>query len=119
MTLTTPVLILVLLALSGFADSFGFFYASKIWQNGALSRGYLAKSAVGWVVGITLYIISLRPLSMAGVISAEMQTAVWFALTIVGVVVLSGRFLQWSRLDQAVAAVVVLALGWLLVKTSV
>ena len=119
MTLATPLLILVLLALSGFADSLGFFYASKIWQNGALSWSDLAKSASGWAVGITLYIISLRPLSTAGVTSAEVQTTVWFAMTIIGVVVLSGRFLQWNRLDQAIAAVVVVALGWLLVRTSI
>ena len=119
MTLATPLLILVLLALSGFADSLGFFYASKIWQNGALSWSDLAKSSFGWAVGISLYIFSLRPLSTAGVTSAEVQTVVWFAMTIVGVVILSGRFLQWNRLDQVVAVVVVMALGWLLVRTSV
>jgi hypothetical protein len=119
MSLVTPLLILVLLALSGFADSLGFFYASKIWQDGALSWSDLAKSASGWAVGITLYIFSLRPLSTAGVTSAEVQTAVWFAMTIVGVVILSGRFLLWNRLDQAVAVVLVVALGWLLVRTSV
>lgn len=119
MTLATPLLILVLLALSGFADSLGFFYASKIWQNGVLSWPDLAKSAFGWAVGISLYILSLRPLSTAGVTSAEVQTAVWFAMTIIGVVILSGRFLQWNRIDQVIAAVVVVALGWLLVRTSV
>jgi|SRR5215472_2104084 len=53
MTVTTPLLILVLLALSGFADSLGFFYASKIWQGGLLSWGDLGRSALGWAVGIS------------------------------------------------------------------
>jgi len=116
--LATPLLILVLLALSGFADSYGFFYASKIWQNGLLSWPALAKSALGWTVGISLYIVSLRPMAIAGVTSAEVQTTVWFAMTIIGVVILSGRFLHWPRLDQAIGLGVVVALGWLLARTS-
>jgi hypothetical protein len=118
MTFATPLTILVLLALSGFADAYGFFCASKIWQNGALSWPDLAKSSLGWAVGISLYIVSLRPMSTAGVTAAEVQTAVWFAVTIIGVVILSGRFFYWHRLDQVIALVVVVALGWLLVRTS-
>jgi len=45
MTLAMPLLILVLLALSGFADSLGFFHAPRIWQGGR---------ALGWAVGISL-----------------------------------------------------------------
>jgi hypothetical protein len=119
MPFATPVLIFVLLALSGFADSYGFFCASKIWQNGALSWPDLAKSALGWAVGISLYIVSLRPMAAAGVTSAEVQTTVWFAMTIIGVVILSGRFFHWPRLDQAIAVTAVAALGWLLARTSV
>ena len=116
--LMLPLLILALLALSGFADSIGFYYASKIWQNGLLSWTDLGKSALGWAVGISLYVIALRPMSTVGVAAAEVQTTVWFAMTIVGVVILSGRFFHWPRLDQAIALMVVVALGWLLVRTS-
>lgn len=70
MTIATPLLILVLLALSGFADSLGFFYASKIWQHGLFSWIDLARSAAGWAVGISLYIIALKPMSSVGVTSA-------------------------------------------------
>lgn len=118
MTLSTPLLILVLLALSGFADSLGFFYASKIWQSGLLSWVNLVKSALGWAVGISLYVVALRPMSTVGVTSAEIQTAVWFAMTIIGVVVFSGRFFTWQWLDQTIAVLVVVALGWLLVRTG-
>jgi hypothetical protein len=118
MPLATPLLILLLLALSGLADSYGFFYASKIWQNGVLSWPALGKSALGWIVGISLYIVSLRPMAIVGVTSAEVQTTVWFAMTIIGVVILSGRFFHWTKLDQAIGVTVVLALGWLLARTS-
>ena len=118
MSLATTLLTFALLAASGFADSYGFFYASKIWQQGSLSWNDLGRSAVGWFVGISLYVVALKPMSNAGVTSAELQTAVWFAMTIIGVVVFSGRFLAWQRLDQAVAVGVVVALGWLLVRTQ-
>jgi hypothetical protein len=114
----SALLIFALLAASGCADAYGFFYASKIWQQGHLSPGDLGRSALGWFVGISLYVVALRPMSNAGVTSAELQTAVWFAMTIIGVVVFSGRFFAWQRLDQAVAVGVVVALGWLLVRTQ-
>jgi len=111
-------LVLVLIVLSGFADSLGFVYAAKIWQDGALSWPDVGRSALGWVVGITMYVISLKYMARLGVTSAEMQTAVWFAMTIIGVVVFSGRFFSWPRLEQIVATLVLLGLGWLLARTS-
>jgi len=111
-------LVLVLIVLSGFADSLGFVYAAKIWQNGVLSWPDVGRSALGWAVGITLYVISLKYMARLGVTSAEIQTAVWFAMTIVGVVIFSGRFFSWPRLEQAVATLVLLGLGWLLVRTG-
>lgn len=52
------------------------------------------------------------------VTSAEMQTGVWFAMTIIGVVIFSGKFFSWPRLEQTVAVLVLLGLGWLLVRTG-
>ncbi|HTC14910.1 MAG TPA: hypothetical protein VK695_03815 [Steroidobacteraceae bacterium] len=119
MAAATLLLILSLLALSGFADSLGFLYASRIWSGGgAFSWLNLAKSLCGTGIGISLYIVALRPMSLMGVSSAEMQTTVWFAVTIIGVVVLSGRFFTWQLADQLVAVGVVVALGWLLVRTA-
>ena len=112
------VLVLVLIVLSGFADSLGFVYAAKIWQAGQLSWPDVGRSALGWIVGITLYVISLKYMARLGVTSAEMQTAVWFAMTIIGVVIFSGRFFSWPRLEQLVATLVLLGLGWLLVRTG-
>lgn len=83
-------LVLVLIVLSGFADSLGFVYAAKIWQSGTLSWPDVGRSALGWFLGIT----------------------------IIGVVIFSGRLFSWPRLEQIVAALVLLGLGWLLVRTS-
>ena len=111
-------LVLVLITLSGFADSLGFVYAAKIWQHGVLSWPDVGRSALGWVVGITLYVISLKYMARLGVTSAEIQTTVWFAMTIIGLVIFSGRFFSWPRLEQVVATLVLLGLGWLLVRTG-
>ena len=111
-------IVLVLIVLSGFADSLGFVYAAKVWQKDVLSWADLGKSALGWWVGITLYVLSLRFMARMGVTSAEIQTIVWFAMTIIGVVIFSGRFLSWPRLEQMVAILVLVGLGWLLARTG-
>ena len=118
MPLRNSLIVLALIALSGFADSLGFVYAAKIWQKDLLSWPDVAKSALGWGIGITLYVISLRYMARLGVTSAEMQTAVWFAMTIIGVVIFSGKFFSWPRLEQTVAVLVLIGLGWLLVRTA-
>jgi len=113
----TGLIVLVLIVLSGFLDSLGFVYASKVWQKDTLSWIDLAKSAAGWWGGITMYVLSLRFMARLGVTSAELQTIVWFAMTIIGVVIISGKFLGWPRLEQAVAVLVLIGLGWLLART--
>ena len=118
MHLKDSVIVFVLMVLSGFADSLGFVYASKVWQQGALSWIELGKSALGWWTGITLYVIALKYMSRMGFNSAEIQTVVWFAMTILGVVIFSGKFFTWPRVDQAVAVLVLVGLGWLLARTE-
>jgi len=118
MHLANTLLVFVLIVLSGFADSLGFVYAAKIWQKDGISWIDVGKSSLGWAVGITLYVFSLRFMTRLGVTSAEMQTAVWFAMTIIGVVVFSGKFFGWPRLEQLVAILVLAGLGWLLVRTG-
>jgi hypothetical protein len=46
------------------------------------------------------------------------EAAVWFAMTIIGVVLFSGRFFSWPRVEQIVATRVLVGLGWLLVRTG-
>lgn len=115
---TTAALVLVLIILSGFFDSLGFVYASRIWQDDKLSWIDLLRSALGWGIGISFYIVSLRPMARLGVTSAEIQTVVWFAMTIIGVVIINGKFFSWPRLEQTVALFVLVGLGWLLARTG-
>src|SRR4051812_29843872 len=76
----TYLIVFVLIVLSGFGDSLGFVYASRIWQKDALSWVDLGKSVLGWGIGISLYVFALRYMNRAGIASAEIQTAVWFAM---------------------------------------
>ena len=71
-----PVLVLVLIVLSGFADSLGFVYAARIWQAGQLSWPDVGRSALGWAVGITLYVVSLKYMARLGVSISDMDTPV-------------------------------------------
>jgi hypothetical protein len=68
-------------------------------------------SAIGFASGIAMYWLSLRDMSKLGIVSAELQTSVWFGLTIVGVALVSGRFNQWPLLDRLIAVAVAVGLG--------
>jgi hypothetical protein len=39
-------------------------------------------------------------------------------VTILGVGIFSGRFFTWPRLEQTVAVLVLVGLGWLMVRTA-
>lgn len=103
---------------SGLGDAHGFVHAARMWQDGRLVWRELAQSALGFGLGIGTYWIAVRDLVRAGVLSPEVQTLVWFGVTIVGVALVSGRILSWRALDQVVAVAVLAGLGFLLVRNG-
>ena len=113
------VMVFVALTLcSGLADARAFLYAAQTWPNDQLSLAVLGKSLLFFAVGILLYVLSLRFLRTLGVHSATIQTSLWFLATLVGLALLSGEFVKWQRLDQAVAIVAAAALAWLVVRVE-
>lgn len=110
--------IIVLTLLSGFADAQGFTHASDIWNNGKLNTTALGRSALGFSAGIFTYWLIVRYLQQVGIVSSEIQTVLWFSATIIGVAILSGKFVSWQRMDQFVAILVIAGIGWLLFRTS-
>lgn len=104
--------------LSGLADSLGFVYASKIWEGRRLVWPELAKSAGGFGVGISAYWLVVRYLKELGVSAPEIQSIFWFAVTIIGVAMLNGRFFQWQLVDKIVALVTLSGIGWLLFRVG-
>jgi len=111
------VLIIGLTLLSGFADAQGFLHAAHIWEEKQVIWSEVAKSALGFASGIILYWIVLKYLT-AHVAAPEVQTIIWFGVTIVGVAVVSGKFAQWRSTEQLVALSVVLGITWLLMRTG-
>lgn len=116
--IVTLVIVLVLCLISGIADSQGFIHASRVWQNDQLVWRELGWSALGFAVGIGHFWTSLRFMKRLGIVSPEVQTALWFTVTIIGVAITSGKFSKWPLPDQVIACLVVSGLGWLLIRSS-
>ena len=108
--------ILLFTALSGLGDAEGFIHASKVWQDGRFVWTEAFKCLAGFQFGMLMYWLALWKLSNHGVVSVEVQTMFWFAATIIGVALLSGRFLRWPTVDKAVAVAVLSGIGWLLCR---
>ena len=111
-------LILVLTLLSGLADSQGFIHAANIWHEGKLVWSEFFKSALGFLGGILLYWVVIRFLQDFSIVTPELQTLGWFSVTIVGVAITSGKFLQWQTIDKFIGLLVLLGIGWLLVRIN-
>jgi hypothetical protein len=112
------IIIIVISVLSGLADSQGFIHASKIWANNKLVWNEVGKSALGFAIGITLYWIVLKYMNAAGIVAPEIQTLIWFSITILGVAVISRSFFRWQTIDQLVGVAVLAGVAWLMVRTG-
>ena len=103
---------------SGLADSYGFVHASRLWNGGRLVPGELARSGIGFALGIATYWVLLRFAERLGVHSVAIQTIGWFGATLIGVAILTGEFRSWGLANQVVALGVAVGIGWLLVATG-
>lgn len=111
-------IIIVLTVLSGIGDSQGFVHAAKVWANDKLVWSEVGKSALGFAVGISLYWIVIKYMNTAGIAAPEIQTLIWFSITILGVAILSRNFFRWQTVDQIVGIAVLVGVGWLMVRTG-
>jgi len=111
-------IVLSLTLFSGWADSRGFLHASYVWENDRIVWAELAKSALGFTTGLSAYWIVLKFAKQMGIMSPELQTLGWFTVTIIGVALASGKFLEWSVLDKGVAVLVLLGIARLLLTSG-
>jgi hypothetical protein len=114
----TLLVVVGLSLLSGLGDAQGFLHAARMWKAGRLVAGELGRSAAGFAVGIAAYWICVRYLQRCGVLAPETQTLVWFGTTLLGVALVSGQLFRWPPMEQAVAGLVFLGIGWLLFRTG-
>ncbi|NVK73814.1 hypothetical protein C0J08_22585 [Marinomonas sp. CT5] len=109
----------VLLMFSAWFDAKGFQYASKTWGlEGSMAWKQGALSLLFFMLGVSVYIYSVRFLVLAGVSSSIVQTLIWFAATIAGVAIISGEWLKWSSVQYIALLAVVIGLGTLMATTE-
>ena len=106
--------VLLLTVLSGVMDARGFVYAGRAWPGGTLDWTAVGQSLLAFFAGISLYIGAVRFMQSMGLNAVALQSGIWFVATAIGIAALDGSVVQWSRLQQAVALVVMLGLAWLI-----
>ena len=74
-------------------------------------------SLAAFVGGITAYIIAIKFMQNAGLMSVTLQTGIWFVVTAVGIAAMDGTIANWTRSQQVVGIGVAVALGWLITTT--
>ncbi|WCN14977.1 hypothetical protein GV054_19175 [Marinomonas mediterranea] len=106
---------LILLLLSAWFDAKGFYYAGLTWTHtNQLSVKQGALSLLFFMIGVSLYVFSVRFLTMTGATSTTIQTLLWFVATIVGVAIMNGDFKVWGTMQYAAFSVVILGLAALI-----
>ncbi len=104
--------------ISGIADAQGFIHASQGWLHGKPVALELFKSILGFLIGGLGYIATVYFLQKSGIFSVEIQTMIWFATAITVLAMISGKFFHWGHLEQVIAVLLVIGIGWLIVKTG-
>ena len=118
MTMQSALILLLLTILSGYADARGFLHAADIWGQGTLQLGAALRSGLYFMVGIPLYWLTIRFLPSHHTVPPELQAALWFVVTLIGVAVMSGRFFTWPGIDRVVACLVVCGVVYLMLRVG-
>jgi len=111
-------LVLALTFASGFFDARGFLYASRAWPSGRLDPPLALASLAAFVLGVSLYVLAVRFMQGIGIVGVALQSAIWFVVTAIGIAVMDGTVMQWTRVQQATAIAIAIALTWLIATTS-
>ena len=104
----------ILTIASGLLDARGFVYAAQAWPGGQLDLKMGLASLLSFAGGVSAYIVAIKFMQNAGIHGVALQSGIWFVATAIGIAALDGSVVQWTRLQQAVALVVMLGLAWLI-----
>ena len=102
---------------SGLLDARGFVYAARSWPGGHLDLKMGLASLAAFGGGLTAYILAIRFMQGAGIHGVALQSGIWFVVTAVGIAVMDGTLVQWTRTQQVVGIGVAVALAWLIATT--
>jgi len=111
-------LVFGLTVFSGLLDARGFVYASRAWPDGVLDLKWGVSAVLAFVGGLSCYVVAVKYMQGFGLQGVALQSAVWFVVTGVGVAIMDGSILGWTRTQQGVAVLLAIGLGWLIVSTS-
>jgi len=111
-------ILLILTVITGWGDTQFFIHSSQIWQKGRIIWPEIVKSTFGVSIAIVSYWLALKYLQEFKIISAEIQTILWFLIVIIGVAAVSGKFSTWPATEKIISLVIIVGLGWLLIKTG-
>jgi len=116
MQIIEAIAFVVITLAAGLADAQGFIHAANVWSAGKFVWQEAILSAAGFGSGVLLYWVCIRFLQHFKVISPEIQTLGWFAVTMVGVAFFDGKFFQWHLIDQIIGIAVIAGVAWLMVR---
>jgi len=115
-TIATITLIIIFTLISGIGDAQGFIHTSSTWNHGKIIWIECVKALIGFGVGAGGYIVAVNYMKQAGILIPELQTMIWFVITILGVALASGELLRWQRTDQIIAVISILCISWLVIR---
>jgi hypothetical protein len=102
---------------SGLLDARAFVFASRAWPDGRLDWRMALVSLACFAGGIGLYMVAVKFMQNAGIAGVALQSGIWFVVTAIGIAVMDGTIVQWTRSQQVVGAAVAIALCWLISTT--
>ena len=101
---------------SGVLDAFGFVHASRVWRDDHLVLREVFLTFVYFLSGVGAYLLVVRYFDRLGISATEIQTLLWFAVTVLGVATIQRSLADWSTTDRAAALVAVVSVGWLVAR---
>jgi hypothetical protein len=107
----------ILTVASGLLDARGFVFAARAWPGGQLDPRMGLAALAAFVGGLSAYILSVKFMQNAGIQGVALQSGIWFVVTAIGIAIMDGSIVQWTRTQQVVGAVVAVALCWLIAST--
>lgn len=107
----------LLTIVSGLLDARGFVYAARAWPGGHLDTKVGLLSLLSFAGGLTAYIVAVKFMQNAGIQGVALQSGIWFVVTAVGIALMDGSIVNWSRTQQVVGVAVAVALCWLIATT--
>ncbi|MFL6088717.1 MAG: hypothetical protein ACJ71Z_01080 [Aeromicrobium sp.] len=101
---------------SGLLDALGFVHASRVWRDDHLVMSEAARTFAYFLAGVGAYVFVVRYLDRLGFTAPELQTLMWFTVTVLGVAVIERSLGDWATIDRFVAAIALLSVGWLVAR---